>query len=231
MSKKRGLAIVLLSGGMDSTLSAAYAAQSNDLAFLHINYGQLTEVRELKAFNEISEYYSTSRKLIVDISYLNQIGGSSLTDSSIDLQNHSLSGLNEIPNSYVPFRNANILSIAVSWAEVINANKIFIGAVEEDSSGYPDCRKSFFNSFNNLIKEGTRPDTDICIETPVIHMTKSEIVLKSLELGSPIHLTWSCYRNNKIACGKCDSCALRLRGFQLAGIEDPICYEKIISYI
>ncbi len=136
----------------------------------------------------------------------------------------------EIPTSYVPFRNANILSIAVSWAEVINAKRIFIGAVEEDSSGYPDCRKEFFDAFNKMISKGTRRGSDIKVETPIIKFTKKDIVLNSVKLNAPLHLTWSCYKENEVACGECDSCALRLRGFQLANIDDPVPYKRIINY-
>jgi len=226
----KDLAVVLVSGGMDSCLTAAIAAEKYELAFLHMNYGPKTEVRELQSFNKIADYYSVQHRLIVDMQHFSTIGGSSLTDSQIEISNADLNR-EKIPSSYVPFRNANILSIAVSWAEVIKAKKIFIGAVEEDSSGYPDCTKSFFKSFNEVIKKGTKPDTDIEIVTPLLNLSKSEIVSKSLELKAPIHLTWSCYRNNDIACGICDSCALRLRGFQIAGAEEPLPYLDIPSYI
>jgi 7-cyano-7-deazaguanine synthase len=237
-------AVVLLSGGMDSALTAAIANRKNKLAFLHVNYGQKTEKRELKAFNDIADYYKVSLRLIVDISYLKHIGGSSLTDKNIKvtkadlcqsaripLGRHAFAQAKVIPSSYVPFRNANILSIAVSWAEVLKAGKIYIGAVEEDSSGYPDCRKTFFDAFNEMVKLGTKPDTKIKIETPLIRMTKKDIVRNSARLKSPLQLTWSCYKNNDIACGECDSCALRLRGFQEAGIPDPVKYKKIINYL
>jgi 7-cyano-7-deazaguanine synthase len=227
---KRELAIVLVSGGMDSCLTAAIAQQSNVLAFLHMNYGQKTENREIKAFHAIADYYGVQKKLVVDVKHFTQIGGSSLTDDRIkigkaDLQNES------IPNSYVPFRNANILAIATSWAEIIEAKKIYIGAVEEDSSGYPDCRESFFRSFEKVISEGTRPETRIQIDTPLIKLSKKEIVEAAFELNAPLHLTWSCYQNEDKACGICDSCALRLRGFELAGKEDPIIYKTRPSYL
>ena len=214
---------------MDSCLTAAIAAENHELAFLHINYGQKTEKRELKAFNDIADFYSIDKRLIVDMRHFSEIGGSSLTDKKIEI---SIADLNNeyVPTSYVPFRNANILSIAVSWAEVIGAKKIFIGAVEEDSSGYPDCRQDFFKAFNEVIKAGTKPETNIEVVTPLLHLSKSEIVKKSLHLNAPLHLTWSCYKNNDIACGVCDSCALRLRGFQLAGAEDPIPYKEKPTY-
>ena len=223
--KRRGKAVVLVSGGMDSALTAAIASINYELYLLHVNYGQRTQKKELKAFNDIAEFYGTENKLVVDISHLKDIGGSSLTDKKIKVTNANLNSV-KIPSSYVPFRNANILSIAVSWAEVIKAKKIFIGAVEEDSSGYPDCRKEFFRAFNRMILKGTKPDLKINVETPIIDLSKKEIVLKSVMLNSPLHLTWSCYSNNDIACGECDSCALRLRGFKLAGIKDPIRYKK-----
>lgn len=250
------LSVVLVSGGLDSALTAAIAAERYELAFLHINYGQRTETRELKAFKDIAKYYGVKKKLIVDISYLKEIGGSSLTDERIEVGrvnknfflplnppdesgqappkgdllwnfgNVTPKGDFKVPMTYVPFRNANILAIAVSWAEVIGARKIFIGAVEEDSSGYPDCRKVFFDAYNKMIASGTKPETKIKIETPLINLSKKQIVQKSVKMGSPMHLTWSCYSESKLACGVCESCALRLRGFRLAGVKDPIRYMK-----
>ncbi len=222
-------AIVLVSGGMDSALTAAIAKKKFNLYFLHINYGQRTQQRELKAFNDIAEYYRIKNKLVVDISHLRDIGGSSLTDKKIKVAKADLKN-KKIPSSYVPFRNANILSIAVSWAEVTGAKNIFMGAVEEDSSGYPDCRKDFFDAFNKMISKGTNPDHKIKIKTPIINFSKRDIVLKSLGLKAPLHLTWSCYKENKLACGECDSCALRLRGFRQAGIADKIPYKNILTY-
>lgn len=229
MSFNKKTAVVLVSGGMDSALTAAYAIQKFEPAFLHINYGQRTEKRELKAFNDIANYYAVKKRIVADVSFLKNIGGSSLTDWNIDVSKPDLDS-QEIPTSYVPFRNANILSIAVSWAEVINAESIFIGAVEEDSSGYPDCRKVFFESFEKMVSIGTKPETKIKIETPIINLSKKDIVLQSIKLKSPLQLTWSCYKEDEVACGECDSCAFRLRGFKLAGIEDPIEYKKIINY-
>lgn len=224
-AQEKEIAVVLVSGGMDSALTAAYANRDFDTAFLHVNYGQRTQERELKAFNDLAGYYGAGNKLIVDISHLKDIGGSSLTDNNINITAPNLDS-KEIPTSYVPFRNANILSIAVSWAEVIGAHKIYIGAVEEDSSGYPDCRREFFDAFNKMVEKGTKPGSEIIVETPIIGLTKKDIVLKSVEMNVPLHLTWSCYKENDEACGECDSCALRLRGFKLAGIQDPIKYSS-----
>lgn len=217
-------AIVAVSGGMDSCVTAAIAAMNYELAFLHINYGQRTERRELEAFNSIAEFYHVKEKLIVDLRHLAFIGGSSLTDKRMEVAKADLSN-KDIPTSYVPFRNANILSACVSWAEVINASAVFIGAVWEDSSGYPDCRPEFFESFEKVIELGTKPSTQIKIVTPIINFTKKDIILKGVELNAPLHLTWSCYKDEEEACGVCDSCALRLRGFYYAGIEDPIRYK------
>jgi len=214
---------------MDSLVTAAIASREHELCFLHLNYGQRTEKRELKAFNDISDYYKVTHRLAVNAEYLSQIGGSSLTDKNIEISNADLY-YKGIPSSYVPFRNANILSIAISWAEVIGANKIFIGAVEEDSSGYPDCREVFYRAFNRVIELGTKPETKILIETPIIHFKKHEIIKKGMELNAPFELSWSCYQNEEKACGVCDSCALRLRGFQLAGFDDPIEYELRPNY-
>jgi 7-cyano-7-deazaguanine synthase len=217
-------AIVAVSGGMDSCVTSAIAANDYELAFLHVNYGQRTEKRELKAFNNIADFYNVTDRMVVDLRHLSIIGGSSLTDKKIDVSKADLSS-KEIPTSYVPFRNANILSACVSWSEAINANAVFIGAVWEDSSGYPDCRPEFFKSFEKAAEVGTKPSTKIKIITPIINFTKKDIVLKGLELNAPLHLTWSCYQDEEEACGVCDSCALRLRGFQLAEIEDPIKYK------
>ena len=220
----KNLSIVLVSGGMDSCVTAAISSLEHEMAFLHVNYGQRTEKRELKAFNDIADYYKVKKRLVADIGYLKEIGGSSLTDEKIEIEQSRQTNTTEIPSTYVPFRNTHILAIATSWAEVIGAEKIFIGAVEQDSSGYPDCRPVYFKAFNKLVKEGTKPDTHIVIETPLINLRKNDIVLKGVELKAPLHLTWSCYKSNNSACGRCESCILRLRGFKEAGVEDPIDY-------
>ncbi len=217
------LAVVLASGGMDSCVTAALAAQECDLAMLHISYGQRTEKREIKAFNDIADFYKAEHRMTVSIAHLARIGGSSLTDHMIDVSPADLES-KEIPTSYVPFRNAHLLSIATSWAEILGAGRIYIGAVAEDSSGYPDCRPEYYEAFNRVIALGTKPSTRIGIMTPVIHMRKSEIIKRGVELGAPLHLSWSCYKDNDIACGVCDSCALRVRGFREAGLSDPIPY-------
>ncbi len=219
-------AVVLVSGGMDSCVTAAVAKNSDyKLYFLHVNYGQRTEDREFKAFKDLKNYFD-AEELVVDISYLKEIGGSSLTDEKIEVEEGDVNRQG-VPKSYVPFRNANILSIATSWAEVLKAEAIFIGAVEEDSSGYPDCRKTFYEAFNEVINRGTRPETKIKIFTPLIDLKKSEIVKLGVKLSAPLELTWSCYKSEDEACGSCDSCLLRLRGFKEAGINDPIKYRVI----
>lgn len=227
MDKK--IAVVAASGGLDSCVTAAIAIENYSLALAHINYGQRTETRELKAFNDIAEHYKVERKLVIDYTHLSRIGGSSLTDDSIEVSKADLTN-KEVSSSYVPFRNANILSACTSWAEVLGAEAIFMGAVFDDSSGYPDCRPAFFEAFENTINLGTKPETNIKIETPIIHLTKSEIIAKGIELNAPLNLTWSCYQNEDEACGECDSCALRLRGFQTVGIEDPIPYKTRPTY-
>ncbi|OGU38217.1 MAG: 7-cyano-7-deazaguanine synthase QueC [Ignavibacteria bacterium RIFOXYB2_FULL_35_12] len=209
---------------MDSCITAAIAAKDYELVFLHVNYGQRTEKRELKSFNDIADFYGVTNRMVVDQKHLSFIGGSSLTDKNIEVSKADLAST-KIPTSYVPFRNAHILSACVSWAEVINANAIFIGAVWEDSSGYPDCKPEFFKAFEKVVEIGTKPSTQIKIVTPIINFTKKDIVLKGLELNAPLYLTWSCYQEEEEACGVCDSCAFRLKGFQLAGLEDPIKYK------
>jgi 7-cyano-7-deazaguanine synthase len=225
MNNKR-LAICLVSGGMDSCVTAAIArAESAEIALLHVSYGQRTERRERKAFADIADFYGVEKRLAVSIEYLAKIGGSSLTDKNMEVAEANLEST-EIPTSYVPFRNANMLSIAASWAEVIGAQRIYIGAVAEDSSGYPDCRPEFYEAFEKAIDAGTKPETRIELRTPIIHLSKAEIVQKGLEFGAPLHLSWSCYRNEDLACGTCDSCALRRRGFARAGAKDPIEYAR-----
>jgi 7-cyano-7-deazaguanine synthase len=223
------LAVILVSGGLDSCVTAAIAAQTHSLAFLHVNYGQRTEAREKKAFGDLADAFGVEHRLDIDISHLAKIGGSSLTQADMNVTSADLSST-EIPTSYVPFRNANILSIAVSWAEVLGAGAIYIGAVSEDSSGYPDCRPEFFEAFNRVIETGTKPETKIQITAPIIHLSKSEIVKKGIELNAPIDKTWSCYQSEDQACGECDSCALRLRGFQRANIPDPLPYRIRPNY-
>ena len=229
--KSKKLAVILVSGGMDSLVTAAIANEKHDnLAFLHLNYGQKTQEKELQCFHEIADHYNVPQNLrkIIDVSFLKQIGGSSLTDDNIDVKKYK-GDSEEIPDSYVPFRNTHIVAMAVSWAEVIGAEKIYIGAVEEDSSGYPDCRPSYYKALNALIKEGTKEGV-IEVITPVIAMKKHEIVQRAVDLKAPIKMSWSCYDRGGKACGVCDSCALRLRGFQRAGFEDPIEYDQRPRY-
>jgi 7-cyano-7-deazaguanine synthase len=218
------LAVCLVSGGMDSCVTAAIARAENDeIAFLHVSYGQRTEARERRAFTELADRFAVTRRLVVSIESLKAIGGSSLTDASLPVTDANLAALG-IPTSYVPFRNAHLLAIATSWAETIQAGRIYIGAVAEDSSGYPDCRPEFYQAFQLVINAGTKPETRIEIVTPVIDLSKSDIVRRGLELGAPLELTWSCYAAEDRACGRCDSCALRLRAFRQAGLSDPIPY-------
>lgn len=226
---KKDIAVIALSGGLDSCVTASIAKQNYELAFAHFNYGQRTEKRELKAFYDIANYYNVKKRLVIDYSHLSKIGGSSLTDDNINVSKADLASKG-IPTSYVPFRNANILSACVSWAEVLAAKAVFIGAAFEDSSGYPDCRPDFFKAFQKTIDFGTKPETSIKIVTPIINLSKAEIVKKGVELKAPLGLTWSCYQNEDEACGECESCALRLRGFQLAEIEDPILYRVKPDY-
>ena len=222
-------AVVLVSGGMDSLVTAAIAKNECDkIYFLHVNYNQKTEQKELESFQKIVEFYKPEKSLITDINYLKQIGGSSLIDEKISIKNYYKTS--EIPDSYVPFRNAHLISIAVSWAEVIGANRIYIGAVEEDSSGYSDCRESFFKQLEKAIDLGTKNEIKIEIVTPIIHKTKSEIIKIGKELDAPFEFSWSCYRNNEIACGLCDSCFLRIKAFKEIGIIDPIPYEIKIEW-
>lgn len=226
---KDKIAVVAVSGGMDSCVTAAIANLNYDIAMVHINYGQRTQKRELKAFTEIANFYNVDKRLIIDLSHFSKIGGSSLTDSHIAVTKADLNN-REVPSSYVPFRNANILSACVSWAEVLKACAVFIGAVYEDASGYPDCRPQFYEAFEKMVDMGTKPETKIKIETPIINLSKAEIIKKGMELGAPLHLTWSCYQSEDEACGVCDSCAFRLRGFQQAGFDDPIPYKTKPDY-
>ena len=222
----RPLAVVCVSGGMDSALAAALVARDHDLAFLHANYGQRTEAKELDCFRRLADHLGVGPRLVVDFSALRAIGGSSLTDARLDVrEGEPLAGV--VPTSYVPFRNAHLLCAATSWAEVLGARAVAVGAVWEDSSGYPDCRPEFYRAFEDAIRQGTRPETSLAVLTPVIHMTKAEIVRRGMESGVPFELTWSCYQGLERACGRCESCRLRLRGFREAGVRDPIPYATI----
>ena len=217
--------IVLVSGGMDSLVTAAIAVKEcSETYFLHVKYGQRTEKRELESFHKIREHYNPLDYMICSIEYLKQIGKSSLIDKAIALDEHIKLG--HIPNTYVPFRNAHLLAIAVSWAETIDANMIYIGAVEEDSSGYPDCREVFLSAYNEAIRMGTKNDIPIDIKAPLLHLSKKDIVLKGCELMVPFHYSWSCYKDNELSCGVCASCQLRLKAFQEANIKDPLSYRQ-----
>ena len=218
-------AVVLLSGGMDSCVCAALAARDYDTAAVHVSYGQRTEERERQAFLGICDRLGIKDRLAVRNDALRAIGGSALTDREIAVpESHEIG--KEIPVTYVPFRNAHFLSVAVSWAEVLGAARVYIGAVEQDSSGYPDCRPAYYEAFNRVVQAGTKDGT-IRIVTPLIALRKHEIVRLGLELGAPLDLTWSCYSREDRACGVCDSCVLRLRAFQEAGARDPIPYAPV----
>jgi 7-cyano-7-deazaguanine synthase len=220
-------AIVLLSGGMDSCVCAALAARKYHVAAVHVSYGQRTEERERQSFQAVCDRLEIKDRLVVRNEAFRAIGGSALTDPGIAVpQAHEIG--KEIPVTYVPFRNAHFLSVAVSWAEVLGAEKVYIGAVEQDSSGYPDCRPAYYEAFNQVIAKGTK-EGRICIATPLIALRKSEIVRLGLELGAPLDLTWSCYSQEQLACGECDSCVLRLRAFQEAGVTDPIAYRSQLT--
>jgi 7-cyano-7-deazaguanine synthase len=229
MTQRREKAVVLVSGGMDSCVTAAIAAQDCELAFVHASYGQRTERRERKAFDDIADFYRVRERLVTRFDHFAQIGGSSLTDQRLAIPEADLSR-RDIPPTYVPFRNAHFLAVGVSWAEVIGARRVYIGAVWEDSSGYPDCRPEYYRAFNEVARLGTRPETQIEIVAPLIHMKKREIVRRGIELDAPLHLTWSCYQSEEEACGACDSCVLRRRAFAEAGAEDPIAYHVGLRY-
>ena len=228
-------AVVLLSGGMDSCVCTALARArhgAGNVALVHASYGQRTEERERRAFEEIADFWSVRERLVVRLDHFRAIGGSALTDERIAVPENELAlagGGGTIPVTYVPFRNAHFLSVAVSWAEAIGAVAIYIGAVAEDSSGYPDCRPEYYRVFQELIRVGTKPETEIEMVTPVIGMKKSEIVRRGMDLGAPLHLTWSCYQGADLACGVCDSCALRLRAFAEAGLADPVPYRRAVA--
>ncbi|MGD1081256.1 MAG: 7-cyano-7-deazaguanine synthase QueC [Candidatus Sulfotelmatobacter sp.] len=221
-TSKQSRAVVLLSGGMDSCVCAALAARDHDAAAVHISYGQRTEERERQSFLAICQRLRIHDKLVVRNEALRAIGGSALTDATIAVPEVKAVG-HSIPVTYVPFRNAHFLAVAVSWAEVLGAKKVYIGAVEPDSSGYPDCRPAYYKAFNDVVRMGTK-EGDIAVVTPLIAMRKKEIVRLGLELGAPFDLTWSCYSREDQACGICDSCVLRLRAFEAAGMQDPITY-------
>jgi len=225
MSRDRW-AVVLVSGGLDSCVCVAEAARTHALALLHVNYGQRTEARELHAFTAIADHYAAAQRLVVDVDHLARIGGSSLTDSTLRIEQGLPDRSAGVPSTYVPFRNAHLLSIGVSWAEVLGAEALFIGAVQEDSSGYPDCTREFYDAYQAVIDAGTRPQTRIAVRTPLIDLDKPAIVRRSIALDAPLHLTWSCYLREDIACGRCESCRLRLRGFAGAGQDDPIPYAE-----
>ena len=224
---KQSRAVVLLSGGMDSCVCAALAVRDRQAAAVHVSYGQRTEQRERRAFESICDRLQIRDRLLVRNEALRAIGGSALTDSSIAVpEAHAIgAGVQNVPVTYVPFRNAHFLAVAVSWAEVLGAEEVYIGAVEPDSSGYPDCRPEYYRAFNEVVKTGTREGT-IRVVTPLIAMRKAEIVKLGLELGAPFDLTWSCYQREDRACGVCDSCLLRLRAFREVGADDPIAYEE-----
>jgi 7-cyano-7-deazaguanine synthase len=247
MEKTQAKAVVLLSGGMDSCVTAAIARERHgpeNVAALHAGYGQRTQERELRAFTEIADFYGIRERLVVQLDHFRAIGGSALTDVRIAVPENALGeserqkrtaeerqqgARSSIPVTYVPFRNAHFLSVAVSWAEAIGAEVVYIGAVAEDSSGYPDCRPEYYRAFQELVRVGTRPETKIEIATPVIAMKKSEIIRRGVELGAPLHLTWSCYQSEDAACAVCDSCLLRLRAFAEAGVPDPIAYRRTLA--
>ena len=217
--------VVILSGGMDSTTALFIAKKEGyEIVPLHFNYGQRTEKKELESFNKICDYLNLQNRYIIDIPFFKQIGASALVDENIEVPTDGIKP--GIPVTYVPFRNGIFLSIAAAVAEKEEASAIYIGVVEEDSSGYPDCREEFIKNMQKAINAGTKPETNIEIKTPLIHLKKEDIVKKALEVGVPLELTWSCYKNEDEACGVCDSCRLRLKGFEKAGIKDPIKYKK-----
>lgn len=224
-------AVVLLSGGMDSLVCLALTIEAGyEACAVHLDYGQRTQAKEYDCYTSICNHYKIKNRLTVDVGHFRQIGTSSLTDNTITVSKADLDS-KEIPTSYVPFRNGNILAIAASWAETLNAGALVIGAMEQDVSGYPDCRREFFDAMEQAINLGTKPETNIKILTPVIGFTKKDIVTVGTRLSVPFELTWSCYSASDEACGECDSCALRLRGFQLAGVADPLRYRIRPDYL
>lgn len=221
----RSTAVVLVSGGMDSTVTAAIASLQHDLALLHVSYDQRTQERERLAFERIADHFGVRQRLITALPSVAEVGGSSLLRGGPAVPPPELVPGN-IPSTYVPFRNGQLLALAVAWAEVLGARAVYVGAVEQDSSGYPDCRRAFFEAFEQAANLGTRPETRLRIETPLIALSKADIVRRGVALGAPLHLTWSCYQGSDLACGACESCLLRLRGFAEAGQVDPIPYRS-----
>ena len=213
-------AVVLLSGGLDSCVAAAAAAARGPVALLHLNYRQRTERRELRAFEAIADHFAAVARLIIDVSYMKQIGGSSLLESSVPLPADEGA---EVPSTYVPFRNANLLGIGVAWAEVLGAAEVYIG-VHQEEAAYPDCSAAFVEAYNRMVRQGTRPKSRIEVAAPFVALDKAAIVRRGVELGAPLHLSWSCYQADERACGVCHSCRLRLEGFRRAGVKDPIPY-------
>jgi len=222
---RRPLAVVLLSGGMDSCVAAAMTRETHDLALLHLSYGQRTEERERRAFRDIAAHWKVARTLESRLDHLKAIGGSALTDAGRDAVNARRAD-SDIPDTYVPFRNTHLLSLAASWGEVLGAGRLVIGAVQEDGSGYPDCREEYFRAFEEVLRLGTRPETRLEVSTPLLHLSKGEIVRAGVKASAPLHLTWSCYTGLDRACGRCESCRLRLKGFAEAGVADPIPYDR-----
>lgn len=214
------LAVALVSGGMDSCVAAAWAASRYGLAMLHVNYGQRTQAKELECFRRLAAHFSAEKTLEADAPHLGQIGGSSLTDLAMPVPADDSPG--EIPSTYVPFRNATLLAIATAWAEVIGASRLVIGAVEQDAPGYPDCRPAFYEAANRLIELGTRPETHIVVETPLIALSKAQVIRMGVELGAPFGLTWSCYQSQDGPCRNCASCRRREEAFAEAGVADPL---------
>lgn len=219
------VAVCLVSGGMDSAVCAALAAQQHRVAFLHANYGQRTQAKELACFHQLADHYGAAARLVVDFEHLKAIGGTSLLQNGPDVPSQAPQA-GQIPSTYVPFRNGLLLSVAAAWAEVLQASAIYFGAVEQDSSGYPDCRVEFIAAMAQAINLGTKPSTTLTIEAPLVALSKGAIVKRGAAINVPFHLTWSCYQGNDQACGVCESCHLRLKGFAEAGLVDPIPYAK-----
>ena len=223
-------AVILVSGGMDSA-TAAYEAMERGYKpyFLHTSYGQQTETKEYECAKALAEEVGAADFLHIETEHLAAIGASSLTDEEIDVEEADLDS-DEIPASYVPFRNANLLSMAVSYAEANDCSAVFIGAHSEDFSGYPDCRPEFFEAFQQVVDVGTKPETEISVEAPFVELSKTDIAERGLELDIPYEHTWSCYREEAPACGTCDACAFRLQAFQNLGERDPIEYAERPDY-